>query len=179
MLEPESLFRKDAPLRSPETAPGILEATGGGGWNAGAGIGADGRSNQSVGTIIIRGGTVKATGNNSYSYGSVSAASAGIGGTTESKSGTIQITGGTVTAVGGMYAAGIGGGSNGRTEKIEISGGTITVIGGSQYSYSGAAIGPATIPGMHRLAEKNFPAVKPYHKRNYSRRRKHWIRHEA
>lgn len=120
---------------------GILEATGGGGWNAGAGIGADGRSNQSVGTIIIRGGTVKATGNNSYSYGSVSAASAGIGGTTESKSGTIQITGGTVTAVGGMYAAGIGGGSNGRTEKIEISGGTITVIGGSQYSYSGAAIG--------------------------------------
>lgn len=91
---------------------GILEATGGGGWNAGAGIGADGRSNQSVGTIIIRGGTVKATGNNSYSYGSVSAASAGIGGTTESKSGTIQITGGTVTAV-----------------------------GGSQYSYSGAAIG--------------------------------------
>lgn len=120
---------------------GILEATGGGGWNAGAGIGADGRSNQSVGTIIIRGGTVKATGNNSYSYGSVSAASAGIGGTTESKSGTIQITGGTVTAVGGMYAAGIGGGSNGRTEKIEISGGTITAIGGSQYSYSGAAIG--------------------------------------
>lgn len=120
---------------------GILEATGGGGWNAGAGIGADGRSNQSVGTIIIRGGTVKATGNNSYSHGSVSAASAGIGGTTESKSGTIQITGGTVTAVGGMYAAGIGGGSNGRTEKIEISGGTITVIGGSQYSYSGAAIG--------------------------------------
>lgn len=120
---------------------GILEATGGGGWNAGAGIGADGRSNQSVGTIIIRGGTVKATGNNSCSYGSVSAASAGIGGTTESKSGTIQITGGTVTAVGGMYAAGIGGGSNGRTEKIEISGGTITVIGGSQYSYSGAAIG--------------------------------------
>lgn len=120
---------------------GILEATGGGGWNAGAGIGADGRSNQSVGTIIIRGGTVKATGNNSYSYGSVSAASAGIGGTTESKSGTIQITGGNVTAVGGMYAAGIGGGSNGRTEKIEISGGTITVIGGSQYSYSGAAIG--------------------------------------
>lgn len=120
---------------------GILEATGGGGWNAGAGIGADGRSNQSVGTIIIRGGTVKATGNNFYSYGSVSAASAGIGGTTESKSGTIQITGGNVTAVGGMYAAGIGGGSNGRTEKIEISGGTITVIGGSQYSYSGAAIG--------------------------------------
>lgn len=120
---------------------GILEATGGGGWNAGAGIGADGRSNQSVGTIIIRGGTVKATGNNSYSCGSVSAASAGIGGTTESKSGTIQITGGTVTAVGGMYAAGIGGGSNGRTEKIEISGGTITAIGGSQYSYSGAAIG--------------------------------------
>lgn len=120
---------------------GILEATGGGGWNAGAGIGADGRSNQSVGTIIIRGGTVKATGNNSYSYGSVSAASAGIGGTTESKSGTIQITGGNVTAVGGMYAAGIGGGSNGRTEKIEISGGTITAIGGSQYSYSGAAIG--------------------------------------
>ena len=120
---------------------GILEATGGGGWNAGAGIGADGRSNQSVGTIIIRGGTVKATGNNSYSYGSVSAASAGIGGTTESKSGTIQITGGNVTAVGGMYAAGIGGGSDGRTEKIEISGGTITAIGGSQYSYSGAAIG--------------------------------------
>lgn len=120
---------------------GILEATGGGGWNAGAGIGADGRSNQSVGTIIIRGGTVKATGNNSYSYGSVSAASAGIGGTTESKSGTIQITGGNVTAVGGMYAAGIGGGANGRTEKIEISSGTITVIGGSQYSYSGAAIG--------------------------------------
>ncbi len=120
---------------------GILEATGGGGWNAGAGIGADGRSNQSVGTIIIRGGTVKATGNNSYSYGSVSAASAGIGGTTESKSGTIQITGGNVTAVGGMYAAGIGGGSNGRTEKIEISGGTITAIGGSQYNYSGAAIG--------------------------------------
>lgn len=120
---------------------GILEATGGGGWNAGAGIGADGKSNQSVGTIIIRGGTVKATGNNSYSYGSVSAASAGIGGTTESKSGTIQITGGTVTAVGGMYAAGIGGGANGRTEKIEISSGTITVIGGSQYSYSGAAIG--------------------------------------
>ena len=32
---------------------GILEATGGVGWNAGAGIGADGRSNQSVGTIII------------------------------------------------------------------------------------------------------------------------------
>lgn len=120
---------------------GILEATGGGGWNAGAGIGADGRSNQSVGTIIIRGGTVKATGNNSYSYGSVSAASAGIGGTTESKSGTIQITGGNVTAVGGMYAAGIGGGSNGRTEKIEISGGIITAIGGSQYNYSGAAIG--------------------------------------
>ena len=120
---------------------GILQATGGGGWNAGAGIGADGRSNQSVGTIIIRGGTVKATGNNSYSYGSVSAASAGIGGTTESKSGTIQITGGNVTAVGGMYAAGIGGGSNGRTEKIEISGGTITAIGGSQYNYSGAAIG--------------------------------------
>ena len=120
---------------------GSLTASGGGGWNAGAGIGADGRAYRSVGTIIIRGGTVKATGNNSYSYGSVSAASAGIGGTAESKSGTIQITGGTVEATGGMYAAGIGGGSNGRTERIEISGGTVTATGGSQYSYSGAAIG--------------------------------------
>lgn len=120
---------------------GSLKATGGGGWNAGAGIGADGRAYRSVGTIIIRGGTVKATGNNSYGYGSVSAASAGIGGTAESKSGTIQITGGNVTAIGGMYAAGIGGGSNGKTEKIEISGGNITAIGGSQYNSSGAAIG--------------------------------------
>ena len=98
---------------------GTLDVTSG---KHGAGIG--GGDGQSGGTIIIQGGTVKATGSNS-------GAGAGIGGGYNGNGGTISIHGGTIEARGGWWGAGIGGGAaDGGT--ITISGGTVkaTAVGG-------------------------------------------------
>ncbi|MBQ3665500.1 MAG: fibronectin type III domain-containing protein [Lachnospiraceae bacterium] len=89
-----------------------------------AGIGAD-----HVGTIIINGGTINATGG---------ARASGIGGSIHNvDGGTIMINGGIVNALGGSYAAGIGGGYDnlsgnyGKCGNIIINGGRVTARGGS------------------------------------------------
>ena len=86
-----------------------------------AGIGAT-----KVGTIIINGGTITASGNSM---------SAGIGGNpNNTDGGTITINGGQVTANGGYGAAGIGGGirqsTGGICGNITINGGQVTANGG-------------------------------------------------
>ena len=89
-----------------------------------AGIGA-----YSVGTLVINGGTINATGGR---YG------AGLGGDRHNASGgTITINGGVVNATGGMRAAGIGGGYDdwagnyGVCGTITINGGQVTTTGGA------------------------------------------------
>ena len=90
-----------------------------------AGIG--GGDKLSCGNIVIKGGTVTATGGD-YA--------AGIGGV-EGSCGAITIRGGTVTATGGYRGAGIGSGNYGSCGAITISGGTVTATGGND----GAGIG--------------------------------------
>ena len=90
-----------------------------------SGIGAD-----AVGTIIINGGTINATG---------AFWAAGIGGDSyNSNGGSITINGGRVTATGNGGGAGIGGGLNGAAAgTIVINGGQVTAIAQA----GGAAIG--------------------------------------
>jgi len=105
---------------------------------AGAGIG--GSESTDVGTITIRGGTIRAQG------GAV-AAGIGAGGIfTQNVSGVaVNIHGGDVTALGGSSAAGIGSGlttnilSSMITVTVNITGGTVSATGGS--SDGGAGIG--------------------------------------
>ena len=123
---------------------GILHAIGS---THGAGIGgscdAVGNGDNDAGTIIIKGGTIEAT-------GGISAAGIGGGNNGGSEPGTyteITIEGGIVTATGGTGGAGIGtagatsGGVNNGT--INILGGTVTAKGGISGSYyaQGAGIG--------------------------------------
>jgi len=88
-----------------------------------------------VGTLIINGGTITATGGEK---------GAGIGGDVNSLGGSITINGGIVTAQGGRLAAGIGGGYNrwsgnyGQCPTVTINGGQVTANGGS----SAPGIGP-------------------------------------
>ena len=104
---------------------GSLEAYGGGGKYGGAGIGT--RYNDDTGTIIIAGGTIKATGGHS---------AAGIGSGRDGAAKKILITGGNITAQGGDYGAGIGAGDNVDTGKggdlydLSITGGTVNASGG-------------------------------------------------
>ena len=80
------------------------------------------------GTVIIRSGTISATGGEQAS---------GIGGGGFASGGTVTISGGCVTANGGLYGAGIGGGKNGNGGTVSISDGTVTANGGA----GGAGIG--------------------------------------
>ncbi len=107
---------------------GTLNVTGG---EDGAGIGGGWR--QSGGTIIIQGGTVKAT---SPSSGT----GAGIGGGSLGKGGVIFIEGGTVEAKGGWWGAGIGGAAD-EGGRIIISGGWVNAIGEGGGAGIGGGIG--------------------------------------
>ena len=80
------------------------------------------------GIVIIRSGTISATGGEQAS---------GIGGGGFASGGTVTISGGCVTANGGLYGAGIGGGKNGNGGTVSISDGTVTANGGA----GGAGIG--------------------------------------
>ena len=86
----------------------------------------------SVGTISIKGGSVKAKGGQGVP---------GIGSGSEEGSDSncngISISGGQVEASGGQYAAGIGSGLNGICGVISITGGTVNATGG----INGAGIG--------------------------------------
>jgi len=115
--------------------PGSLVAKGG---SDGAGIG--GGNNETVGNIIINGGTITATGGTN--------GGAGIGGGKGAAGGTITINGGSITATGGattdtVGGAGIGGGNNGSGGNITINNGTVTAYGGvtSLSGTKGAGIG--------------------------------------
>ncbi len=127
---------------------GVLNATGY--WAAqagsgGAGIGAASRANvsmpiETVGTIVIKGGTINATGTGGC---------AGIGGSVQGMTGTIRIEGGIVnaktTSIDSSGAAAIGGGLAGCVESIEITGGEVYAT-----SYKGskaAAIGSGYCEG--------------------------------
>jgi hypothetical protein len=134
---------------------GTLEARGGNNFAAGIGSGNTG----ACGNIIIRGGTVHATGGDhgagigwlgngiggvnggmiEISGGTVHATGgnqgAGIGGSWDASGGTIKISGGTVYAT-GRQGAGIGGGYWGSGSSVEISGGTVYAT-----SDNGAGIG--------------------------------------
>lgn len=90
------------------------------------------------GSLTIYGGTISATGGED---------GAGIGGGWDgSQGGTVTIYGGTVTATGGSYGAGIGGGCTGRWGyasggyggRVEIYGGTVTATSGKDSSGIGA-----------------------------------------
>ncbi len=132
-------------LRITKDSSGQLKAVGGDYYGAAAGIGANGDGKmgnqpgtpQSVGNIIIEGGTIEAVGGTYRMYGYLYTSAAGIGGSFEGTNGNIVINGGTVTAVGGEQAAAIGGGMAGWVSSITITGGTVTAtrIG------KGAAIG--------------------------------------
>ena len=103
---------------------GTGQLTAKGQWG-GSGIGANNGGDPSgSGTVIINGGTVKATGDMS---------GAGIGGGDGNSNGTVIINGGTVTAIGGKNgAAGIGGGQYyGSGGIVTINGGTVTATGGN------------------------------------------------
>jgi len=145
--------KQGAALVVTENSTGSLTATGGNGEGGGAGIGANGTgvslggtydkgTEQKVGTIQIKGGTIVAQGG-TYRFMEIAIAAAGIGGADQGKTGTIEISGGTVTATGGQGAAGIGGGTDGSVEKITISGGNVTANAPSESSSGkkGAAIG--------------------------------------
>ena len=80
------------------------------------------------GNIVIKGGTITATGGSK---------SAGIGAADRSSCGDITISGSTVTATGGHSGAGIGTGKYGTCGIISISGGSVTATGGE----NGAGIG--------------------------------------
>ena len=94
-----------------------------------AGIGGNYRG--SVGTIVIEGGIVNASGGR---------CSAGIGGA-QSDGGTVVISGGLVTSTGGINGAGIGGGYYGSGGTITISGGTIIADRIASLAGAGAGIG--------------------------------------
>ncbi|MBP3214340.1 MAG: hypothetical protein J6M19_05845 [Bacteroidaceae bacterium] len=85
-----------------------------------------------MGTLVIHGGVITATANNS---------AAGIGGGEDrgiQPNGSVTIYGGKVTATGGFKAAGIGGGNDaGQGGPVTIYGGTVTATGGEH----GAGIG--------------------------------------
>ena len=85
----------------------------------------------SCGNIVIKGGTIVATGG---------ALSAGIGGGCEAVCGDITITGGDVTAVGGSCGAGIGTGDDGRCGNITITN-TVTKVTATRGSYAKSCIG--------------------------------------
>ena len=99
---------------------GTLNADTDFGTGGDAGIGGD--QYQSNGTIVINGGTIKASAHSTYG--------AGIGGGNGRIGSNITINGGTVTATGSSFGAGIGGGSNGAGSNITIKGGTVTATGG-------------------------------------------------
>ena len=111
-----------------------------------------------VGTIIIDGGTINATGSYAAAgigggYNNVGGAilinggvvtahggenAAGIGSGYFGSAACVTINGGTVNATGGECGAGIGSGENGSIDNVTINGGTVTALGGS---FNGAGIG--------------------------------------
>ncbi len=123
-----------------------------------AGIGGD--SNESCGTVEIKGGTVNVTGGQS---------AAGIGGGRDGSGGTITISGGTVTAVGGNSAAGIGSGTGMYNDvnagTITISGGTVNATGGASSAGIGgganAGGGTITVSGgtVNATGGSNVPGI--------------------
>ena len=125
----------------------------------GSGIGARPGTNNSTGTIEIRGGTIRAQTNSGGSgisnhgggtvrivgglvyasapqYGS---SSAGIGAPYGCDAGTTIISGGTVVAVGAASGAGIGGAERCNAGNVLITGGRVTATGGSQSAGIGSA----------------------------------------
>ena len=115
-----------------------------------------------MGTLVIHGGVITATGNNR---------AAGIGGGEDrgiQPNGSVTIYGGNVTATGGFKAAGIGGGNDaGQGGPVTIYGGTVTATGGDgaagigggfRYSNGGSGGqvkiygGNVTVRGGHRAS---------------------------
>ena len=116
---------------------GTVSATGGENTleDGGAGAGIGGGGENSIGTIIIRNGTITAIGGKGDSEG----AGAGIGGGYYGASGNITISGGIVNATSGGYcAAGIGSGRSADVDQITISGGEVTATGGDYSAAIGA-----------------------------------------
>ena len=116
---------------------GSLTVTGGSG--GGAGIGGNATGDANCGSIVIRGGTITATGG---SHG----AGIGLGSSSGCEFGDITINGGTVTATGCDNAPGIGG-PNAYFKNITITDGVtkVTVNKGSGSTYS---IGTSEIDDM-------------------------------
>jgi len=117
-----------------------------------AGIGSG--FNATCGDITIESGTVTATGGLS---------GAGIGCGYSATCGDIFIESGTVTATGGDNAAGIGGGENATYGDITIESGTVTATGGSSGAGIGcgysATCGDITIIGGTVLAQGGYWAA--------------------
>ena len=125
-----------------------------------------------VGTILITGGTVTAKGSRCDNdwvedpdvhgapmYIIYPGFAAAIGGGYNCKAGDITITGGTVNAIGYQNGAGIGTGSGHESRKATVNGGTITITGGTVnastgYDSHGSHIGTdpmgAAIGGSYR-----------------------------
>ena len=138
-------------LRITKESTGKLKVVGGNYYGGAAGIGANGTGwtpsgttdvKQTLGHIVIEGGTIEAVGG-THPYGEgVASAAAAIGGSCGGTTGSIEISGGNVTAVGGTAAAAIGGGIAGWVSSITISGGTIAATASERENKRlGAAIG--------------------------------------
>ncbi|GAB6393950.1 MAG: hypothetical protein MdMp024_0262 [Bacteroidales bacterium] len=111
---------------------GSLLAQGAGVNPYGGGAGIGGKDDKTGGTVIIKSGTVSATGG--YQ-------AAGMGGAMLGGGGNITVTGGTVTATGGSLGAGIGGGIYGSGGNITITGGTINATSGGNTAGIGGGYG--------------------------------------
>ncbi|MDR0247250.1 MAG: hypothetical protein LBI16_02485 [Burkholderiales bacterium] len=117
----------------------VLNATGGSsGFGTGGGAGIGGGDGGDGGTIIINGGTIKASGNGGAGIGGGDS-----GGGDSGHGGNITINGGTITADGSGGGAGIGGGVGGGFDGDGGKGGNITINGGivTVSSDGGAGIG--------------------------------------
>lgn len=133
-------------------------------------------------TLVIDGGTVKATGgflaagigggngvdggHTKITGGDVTASGglggSGIGGGQSGKGGTTEVTGGNVSATGGVFGSGIGGGQNADGGSVSISSGaTVTALGAQEASAVGAGasgdvFGSLTVNGTLRIPFGSF-----------------------
>jgi hypothetical protein len=116
----------------------------------GAGIG--GTYFSSGGSILIKGGTIRAVGN--YT-------GAGVGGGEHGDGGSITIEGGVVVAEGGDFAAGLGGGAEGEGGLITITGGYIAAVCAHPGIGTGAGIGGGEY-GDSGTVKINYPSGNSY-----------------
>ena len=128
-------------IRSPDEATGKLIAGSEGNWGQ-PGIGStyvEGKRSE-MGTLVIDGGIIEATGGER---------AAGIGGSCDGDGGHVYIMGGEVTATATAWGAGIGGGKDCSGCTLYIMGGKVKAVG--EKSGQGIGLGGGGSAGQARL----------------------------